>query len=182
MYGRRPLVQSPPVPVFWMGFRSDTYQLQQAGWRLYEDKDYHRMQHRFYFSNDMLELCAICDEYDYTQGYSINSELAPLHINGVYHSKNVRIVGTEFSEMNLVEVDATPRVTHSEFPITELFRQKQPEQVFIEQADVSVLERLQEIKRKQDPVQQRIRERIAAEASQSKQPKQETFEVIKIAC
>lgn len=60
-------VLSRPIKLVWAGWETDTYRLQQAGWRLSVDQDFYGQRMRIMMSHSVMQMQAICDEvaFDY---------------------------------------------------------------------------------------------------------------------
>jgi len=160
--------------VRWVGWRSSLFSLQRCGWTISIDRDLHRMHTHFRMRHDVLELVAISDEWDFDYSRRMQE---PIHVNWIASIKHLNVnISSSFVECGSVDIDASPKAmfdrmannTQRDGNLHSLFGIKQQEQVFIEQADLSVLDHLQAIKDKQADKQSEIRSRILSGAEQSK--------------
>ena len=160
-YGRDGMI--PPIRVRFQGWESDTYTLQQAGWRVAMEKDIQRMMIHFIFANEDLQLAGMSEQF-YLQEFMQDPYRCVIHVNRIGKLNVVRHKHAEPLLSEFEEVDCTPRYSEwveRDIFETGLFPAKRAEDVYVEQADMSVIELLEKIKEKQQPKQDEIRQRIA---------------------
>jgi len=160
------------IEVRWVGWRSSLFELQRNGWSILFSIDECRRNNHFRLRHDVLDLVAISDLYqiDYC-----NAQQPPIYVSWVSSIRNLNVTMTpDFTNCRSLDIDVSPETVYekeitqwSGDPMT-LFGIKQQEQVFIEQADLSVLDHLQAIKDKQADQQSEIRQRILLDADKGK--------------
>lgn len=153
----------PPIRVRFQGWESDTYTLQQAGWRVAMEKDIHRMMIRFIFANEYLQLAGMSEEF-YLRDFMDDPYRCVIHVSHIGRLGIVRQHDSPPLTESWNEVDCTPRYSEwieRDIFETGLFPAKRAEDVYVEKADMSVIELLEKIKQKQQPKQDEIRQRIA---------------------
>jgi hypothetical protein len=162
--------------VRWAGWRTTLFDLQHCGWVVSMNQDHCRAECHFRLRHEVLELVAVSDmfRYDYSR-----PDQAPIHVNWIASIKHLNVnIPSSFVECRSFDIDASPKAMaermynneHWDGNLQSLFGIKQQEQVFIEQADLSVLDHLQAIKDKQADKQGEIRQRILLNASRNERP------------
>lgn len=162
--------------VRWVGWRSTLFDLQHCGWTVSIDRDPYSRRNYFRLRHEVLELVAISDEY--YMDLSARCQ-PPIYVNWIASIKSLNVsMPPGFSECRSIDIDASPK-SMSEMmnqhqhqwngDLQSLFGIKHQEQVFIEQADLSVIDHLQAIKDKQADKQTEIRQRILSNIDQNKQ-------------
>lgn len=158
-------VLSRPAEVWWAGFRSDTYRLQQAGWELAADEDVIEGRVRLMLRHRDMRLYALSShtQYDYYKRLSTYQE-AQLVFQVVCAAPKIeisRVAGIgPMSFENFKQLDAQPQFMESEIKslddmkifATPLVR---TEELIVEQQTVAHM--LEQIRKMQAPEQSRIR-------------------------
>lgn len=174
------LILSRPVPVHWAGWRTTTVELQHSGWKLAVQYNFNEDNYRLGMHNDHLQLMAVSLVHhelgrhlaDARMMYNENArDLPPF----VCHHVAPKILTVSFREIDEVPtwhpIDAQTRMathqTHQRDVMdTGIFAKHDPgKDVMIRQANKSVLERLEEIIREQEPLQKEIRASIKRESA-----------------
>ncbi len=164
-------IQSYPYKVFFEGFESDTYRLQSAGWQIACDGQYSAALNteclRLLIKHPHLKVTGISEaqaiqrylfsDFDSERFYkSLVFKIIAIHPQiQVYGVQSTAQITSAFHE-----IDATPwimnRVDLNSCPIFRTLIKPQNE-IIIDQADVNIL--LEEILKKQSPIQRDIREK-----------------------
>lgn len=166
-------ILSSPLGVEWMGWSSDTLTLQNRGWQLAVAFECERLQYQLIMKHVDMKLCAISEvthiDHIYPHIYQDVHRGFPRGVFIVNHIApriEVRVVNMNMLPINsFKEIDATPMFTnekiHNIYDLN-IFSPKKDkiEQVIINQADMSVIEHLEAIKKLQSPKQQEIRKRL----------------------
>jgi hypothetical protein len=155
---------SRPAEVFFMGFRSDTLTLQQCGWELAVEQEYHFNQMRLLMRHRDLDLYAISDNigFNYRQAAAqgmYSDQPLIFNVRGCAH-KFMEIIGKPMTISKFNQIDAMPQIVEhnikhiDDFGIfaTPLAR---TEELIVEPQTVS--EMLEQIRKMQAPEQARIR-------------------------
>lgn len=158
-----PRILSQPCDVYWAGFKSNTFALQQAGWGIAVEQDFVDGRIRLLINNADWNLYAFSnfDSCDYFGiGYEVRREHPVFHIRHCSPRIQVTNVMDDFS--NFRQVDAMPQYTSAEIKNIEDFGifavpMTRTEEIIVEPADVYTL--LEQIKKMQSPEQAEIRER-----------------------
>ena len=166
---------SRPIRVLFQGWESTTVRLAQSGWDIavQMDFDYYHDGHRVLFGNKNLRLYGLSDmvRLRLMQGatYDMREEREVIQVNHIAPNIETIRMHTDVSMDRFRQVDAIPEVmehTVTDVDSMNIFKWKdeQPvEQFIIEQADMTVVEHLEAIKKIQQPKQQQIRERMVRE-------------------
>jgi hypothetical protein len=188
MRGRSYLL-SAPLPVFWIGWRTDTFQLGKFGWELEEIRDHRSCRTVLLFKHEAMRLAAHVDDIDvnyYRTAEHPQRGYPPLQINAVYPMDTVRLyLPFDITKAQREECDLSPQYVDERTYIEgqSFFAKTKKETVLIErEANLSVLEHLERIKEQQAPEQKRIRERIQREAQNNNNLVESKIEVLSIAC
>ncbi len=161
---------SRPIPVIWSGFAGDTLSLQQNGWDLVVEHSYHDHAYRLIMKNDRFSCVAVSEvnrlDYDFITDPRSNIKCPPFYVTNV-NSDIHRMNRPDGHDYATFAIDATPtwetRKLESvkDLNVFKVFQGKKTEQIIIERnADMSVIEHLQEIKRIQAPKQHELRTKI----------------------
>ena len=155
--------------VCWVGWRSTLFDLQQRGWDVSIDVQPWRNTHHFRLRHEVLELIAIAEDYhmDLSQ-----DRMPPIHVNWVASMKSLNVMAPQgFQACKHIDIDASPGAmldsNQWDGRLESLFGIRQQDKVFIEQADLSVLDHLKAIKDKQADQQAEIRNRLLSESSRN---------------
>ena len=155
-------VLSEPAEVWWAGFCSDTYRLQQEGWQIAADEDIMRDSIRLLLKHRDMKLYAMtaAERYRFREQYMHPPRLVFQVVQAAPHFQVQRVDRVDFAAFR--EIDAKPQVLHSpviksieDFRIfaTPLVR---TEEIIVEPQTVSAM--LEQIRKLQAPEQVRIRE------------------------
>lgn len=162
-------ILSQPARVIWEGWESDTLRLQNAGWELSVAFEEERSRYSLAIHNQSMRLYGITHEpiemrFTRDSAYARpRGQMPTFHI--VHMARCIEIHRVEY--MNLVEfqpIDARPEYINT--PIRSMadynmFRTiDHAEDVYVEEANMSVLDHLQAIKDLQSPDQEAIRQRL----------------------
>jgi hypothetical protein len=154
-----PRLLSEPKEVEWQGWKSDTYSLQRAGWKLAIEYDHMRQVYSLLMHHEQMKLYAISHEAQFNMK------------GGRDWFQVVRVCGdiqftvrSHFHSFEFEAIDARPQYVDA--PIrsvkdTNIFAPfTQMKEIIIDKADMSVVEHLEAIKRLQEPAQAEIRKKI----------------------
>ncbi len=163
---------SRPIRVFWMGWETDTYKLQQNGWKIAVKQDIYRDYYEFLFRHEQMDLTALSAALqihqvltDVNMGGQYAAQLPPLTIERVVSRIEVyrdRERGNYFDDF--VQIDAKPRMTSqkvSRLEDSNVFAVAidKAEEVVIDRADMTVVDHLQAIKALQSEKQRVLRDK-----------------------
>lgn len=174
-------VLSRPAEVWWAGFRSDTYRLQQEGWEIAADEDVQYGRIRLILRHRDMRLYAICNELSYEYQRMHNVEGGPplvFRVQCAAPEINIRFIPSvgmmQWDQYR--QIDAQPQVMQQEqikslddFKIfaTPLTR---TEELIVEPETVAAM--LEKIRQMQAPEQQRIRKDASRRSGADAQPRQ----------
>lgn len=170
---------STPWPVHWAGWTTTTLDLQGAGWRLAVEFDHQRLNYRLLMKHAKMKLVALTDA-QHIERYANNfgskrftnyhpSALRPfnvVHVAETLHVERIMSNGSGLSWSKFDEMNAEPMMVHSKIERLEdfnVFATKAVERVFVDKADMSVIEHLEAIKAMQSPKQRELRDRSRQE-------------------
>jgi hypothetical protein len=158
-------VLSEPATVWWAGFRSDTFKLQQAGWELAAEEDVHYGRLRLLLRHQNMRLYALTSgvEYDYYRSRHPGRGGLPLEFHVVMaspHFQVQRVGNVNFEAMR--QIDAKPQYVETEIKSLEDFKifatpLTRTEEIIVEPATVAAM--LEKIREMQAPEQARLREK-----------------------
>lgn len=160
------IFRSEPMEVHFAGFRSTTYELQNAGWRLAVHEDFHRCSVQLMARHEAAGLYLVADDvgFSYMQRgmLGVREELPVFVVRQVAKSLEAARVNLDFSLFK--PIDATPtvhRVTYQRIEDFALFGPPlvKTEEIIIEPQ--SVQECLDIIRKLQAPELAEIRKRNA---------------------
>jgi hypothetical protein len=185
---------SRPIGVHWMGFRSNTVDLQRAGWDLAVEhamEDYGRdNMYRLLMRHDVMDLCALTSQtqIDALINGPMGEDLSRRPIFNIQRVFNkVEIYRTEEDFANFHQIDAKPRYTNDpidNWDARNIFARifnvdiGKRETIVIDEADMSVVDHLQAIKDLQSSKQKEIRERLVRAAERGSNEEQPETKVI----
>ena len=167
-------VLSEPAVVWWVGFRSDTLKLQQAGWELAADQDVMENRIRLLLRHRDMELYALTNDVEYGFRRDPRYDMArpPLEFRVVMASPQFQIQRVGHVVAAFQQIDAKPQwqtdveiKTLDDFKIfaTPLVR---TEEIIVDPLAVSqMLERIREM---QVPEQERIRQKKRLEEARER--------------
>ena len=161
-------VLSRPVGIHWAGWRSDTLELQRAGWELAVHNEEFDRSYCLVMNHPALKLQAFTDRRTLESPTSYQQDLsrAPVfqvtHIARSLHVANIPAM--DLSVHDFRAIDAQPAFTQrriESFDDTNYFnlRPQKIEQLLIDKADMTVIEHLEAIKKLQQPKQHELRMR-----------------------
>lgn len=153
-------VLSEPAEVWWAGFRSDTYRLQQQGWQIAAEEDVMRDRIQLLLKHRVMKLYALTDASEYRFRAQQHERQQPVFqvVMAAPHFQ-VQQCNVDFAAFR--EIDAKPQVLHApEIRSIEDFRifatpLVRTEEIIVEPQTVSAM--LEQIRRMQAPEQVRIR-------------------------
>jgi hypothetical protein len=167
-------ILSRPFPVEWAGFRSDTFTLQRRGWNLAVERylrDYSRMEQlELIGQHEGVRFSAIANLDRWPSAYLDpalpNQHLPVFGVRYVAHELEMRTMHAErpqtnYWKENFEAIDCRPQwVEVSRLSEAQLFAPANTAamEVFVREADLSVLDHLEAIKKLQAPIQAEIRE------------------------
>jgi hypothetical protein len=159
---------SRPVDVYFAGWKSSTDVLRNHGWRLAEFEDQAVLGIRFMFEHKHLRLVAFCDKYDLPMSHQQwqdpieRGPFPPLQINQVVHRTDqvVHIQGSVQTRWLDTEPEMTmePVKSLSDLSIFKIEEAELPT-VYVEQADMKVVDHLQAILDSQKGKQSELRKK-----------------------
>lgn len=174
----------PALRVHFMGWESDTFTLQRNGWEFAEEREPSRMCSYFMIRNEHLKLVGVSNEVMWRDVYHdirdrSRYDVPTIYFNGIAHTRFNVVTMNKLRLESFEEVDMTPAYEEFEGIPDGIFRRRVQgeDDLFVEKADWSVIEMLEEIKRKQQPKQAEIRERLAS----TKHTQQTVGRVIQVA-
>lgn len=162
-------LKNQPVPVEFLGWRSDTYRLQQSGWQIAMFKDTQRFHDVFVFHNEHLKLEGVSEGYDsygaisqrMLDGRFDQTRVPPIRIR--YLGKlQVICMQMDMGIMSAQPVDCQPAMCERhEFEVESLFQvvPNKAQSVLVDKADMSVVEHLQSIVNGQKAKQAELRQK-----------------------
>lgn len=167
-YNQGPRILSRPTKVFWDGWESDTYRLQEYGWQFSVEQDIQRRKMYVAMHNQKYPLSGMSDrmDCDYYE-HAFNNQARQLEIQ-MRISNNMRVehipmrVDSSFSSFN--PVDMVPRYDFSvssgklEDLVYFQLLNKDTKEIFLEKASMEDI--LQIALDKQAPDQARIRKNL----------------------
>ena len=183
-------ILSQPFPVRWEGWESDTEQLQRCGWEIAAEEDPSRACLRIALHHPMMRLYGLSDMLHLDNYISSNSGAyrgrPPLIIQHVAPTIMIR----EVAEMNLTSnwraIDATPRmIEHRVRSLEDMYLfagcQNRAEEVFVEGADMSVVDHLQAILEQQAEKQKDLRAQSRRSERHTSRDSELIMSVVKVA-
>lgn len=156
-------ILSQPCEVFWAGFKSNTFALQQAGWSIAVEQDFVDARIRLLINNPDWNLYAFSNfsSHDFYRERHDEFRMRPSFTIG-HCSPRIKVtqVMDDFSKFK--QIDAAPQYTNAEIKDIEDFGifavpMTRTEEIIVEPADVYTL--LEQIKKMQSPEQAEIRKR-----------------------
>lgn len=166
-------ILSQPCEVFWAGFRSNTYLLQQQGWEIAAEQDYANMSIRILMRHQDLKLFALSrrENFDF---YRHAGEYTPppiFYVNNCATRYEVTSIMDRFE--NFKQIDAAPQFVSTERKsINDLgifvVPMVRTEEIIIASSDVSAM--LEQIRVMQSPEQKAIRDRERSRSNQGRVP------------
>ncbi len=161
---------SRPIPVLWAGMVGDTLSLQRNGWNLVVEHSAYEHSYTLLMKHEGFSCVAVTEEnvLDYDRITSlrsdINGDIPPFHVIRVASDIHRMSRSYGVQDFKTIAIDARPSWDTEEIKsmkdlnVFKAFQSKNPEQIIIEKnADMSVIEHLQEIKRIQAPKQHELR-------------------------
>lgn len=168
--GDGPRVLSRPLGVHWAGWQTTTVRLQQCGWDLAVQYEYHHDGYTLLMRHESMQLYAYTDQLLLEKAlhdpYYTGENVPVFQVRQV--GKTLLGVHAPLDFSTFQQIDAVPRyVEHKirsieDFNIFALARSK-AEEILVNKADMSVIEHLEAIKRLQEPQQHEIRQRALRE-------------------
>lgn len=158
----RPRVLSEPCEVFWAGFRSDTYRLQQAGWEIAAEESPYDRRARLMLRHGGMKLYAVSEFSQYDYYGDVYGRTMPPVFHVIQVANRIEVIQMTGLISGFRQIDAAPQVT-SEAPksVEDLGIFATPmvrtEEIIVEPADVSAM--LEQIRKMQSPEQKEIRAR-----------------------
>jgi len=168
----RPFVRGRPLDIDFLGFRSDTFRLQQEGWEIAEERDSHRMDSfRIAIRHPAQRLSGMSKPYErgqlfhYQQYAHDHYGACPIQLT-VSIAVQYHIQANEHTVPHFIPVDATPyedRIYSYDLFEQPYFRPlDEGKEIFLREATVSEI--MQIALDKQEPEQAEIRARRTQEA------------------
>lgn len=169
---------SRPFKVFWQGWETTTFRLQQVGWQLATERDLRQMCIRILMKHSGMQLVAITHDsyFDFdvatNPGYSDDGITHGMPIFNVQHiAHDFRFVTAPIVNVaDFREIDAQPQIVHNhviesvrDLDIFAPAPQTRTEEILVDRADMTVIEHLQAIKELQSEKQLEIRRRMLNE-------------------
>lgn len=177
-------ILSRPIRVFWAGWETDTFKLQQSGWKIAVKQDMYRDYYEFLFRNDFMNLTALSAAMqihqlitDHKMGGQYAAQLPPLVIEKV--APTIEILRDARHENNFFDdfkmIDARPRmesmrVSSLQESCVFAYAIDQAEEVVVDRADMTVVDHLKAIKELQSDEQKRLREKARQKRDRSEEP------------
>ena len=164
--GRDGRLLSRPYRVFWAGWETDTHSLQQCGWSIAAQWDMQHCGSRLALKHDASRVTALTDivrdiDWENCQNPYARDGFPVFHV--VTIATQIMVHTHETRAPQFKAIDAEPQVTMEsvkslddmgifQIPLT------RTQEVYVEQADMDVIEHLEAIKRLQAPKQAELRE------------------------
>lgn len=158
------VLRSRPCEVFWLGFKSNTFALQQAGWELAVEQHFDHMRIRLMMRHHALKMYAVSEfgEFDFFR-YATNPNHPTPVFNVVQAAPRIEVVsvmGDSFDRFQ--QIDARPTFAQFERKSIEDFGifnvpLVRTEEIIVDPGEVSDI--LQKLLEMQSPEQKAIRER-----------------------
>jgi len=168
------VVKSRPCKVFWLGFESNTFALQQAGWELATEQHFEEMRIRLLMRHQDLRLYAFSEfsSFDFFR-YAKDASYALPTFRVIHAAPRIEVVRAMDSFGMFKQIDARPSVgpfepkSIEDFGIfnTPLVR---TEEIIVDPGEVSDI--LQKLLEMQSPEQKAIRERNRARERRGEVP------------
>jgi len=165
-----------PVEIYFAGFKSNTYELQQSGWQLSAEQAYEKAAMRIAMKHEGARLYMLTNWCNYSawqaaatataRGHYQASALPPLTVTAVFADGRVTYMETTH-KWNFTPIDAMPQyadTTSYRFEDFVPFKPLNRDAPAIYVPEHTVPELLDLIMQKQDPKQQEIRERMRRES------------------
>ena len=185
-----PRMLSRPFPVEWAGFRSTTFQLQRCGWKFAVHMNDYRQEIEVVMEHKGTRLRSFFHRMDWKRmldatAYDVPSDNLPVLTVNHAIAQDIFIEGVNDASPQFTPVDMTPvpvfEYRKIRFSALDIFAplQEPQEEIMFEQADMTVVEHLEAIKRLQADKQKELREKVrrAVESGEGGQvldfPKQE---------
>jgi len=146
-------LRNQPVPVEFCGWRSDTLRLQQAGWQIAISHDARCFEDIFIFNHENLRLQGVSRGYDSYDALSQRrhqgrfQNVAPIQIQYIGNIRAVQM-NTTVNFLEAKTIDCTPSYAEmTEVDLATLFTvvPNQQEALFVDKADMSVVDHLQAV-------------------------------------
>lgn len=157
---------SRPHPVFMLGFRSTTVDMQHAGWELCCEQDIRHFQMYLVARHDKTRMLACSSPISYERilyhrGWTSQESLEPFVFTALRSGIEIRSY-TQPSGFNRFAIDAFPEMRTEEVKrIEDLFpfkRIEHSQDIIVDQNDVSAI--MEQILKAQSPRQAEIRDRV----------------------
>lgn len=171
--GQEPLLLSPPIPVEWLGFDSDTRRMQMCGWEFAVHQDVmgrgvdvlarHRTTGYLvtgFIPDGIVRRSAMVYQHGEFRGFNG----PPIRFSRMTHENNTQFVHTSFDPNAMLRVDMNSEFSTIEEirwsgAAIELFRKWAPQSEEIIVAPETVADLYERIRKLQDPELKNIRER-----------------------
>ena len=178
----RDKILSRPAEVWWDGFRSNTYELTRAGWKIAVEEVFHRDQIRLLLRSEQMDLYALSD---YAPWHYFNREdhfynatpRCPLVFRIVQVAKHFEVTRMYDDFTQFRQIDGQPRYIEERYKSIDDFRifalhEVKTEDIIVEPATVAGL--LGQIRQMQVPEQERIRQKQRLAEAREQYPVQTT--------
>jgi hypothetical protein len=170
-----PRILSAPCDVFWAGFKSDTYKLQQGGWSISVEQAVADRGIRLLMNHRQMRLYAISEysEFDYYRNAQSRG-MAPT-FNVTHVASRIEVLRIHDRLDNFKLIDAAPQIVNSEITSIEDFGifavpMVRTEEIIVDPKDVSAM--LEQIRAMQSTEQRNIRERNVSRDRRDAVPEQ----------
>lgn len=165
-----PRLLSRPLGVHWAGWETTTLRLQQSGWQLAVEHEFHRDGYTLLMRHEEMKLYAYTDQLVLERAlhdpYYRGEQMPVFVVRRVANTLQTAHTHLDFTSFQ--QIDAQPQIADfriqrvEDFNIFALARNKATE-ILVNKADMTVIEHLEAIKRLQQPKQQEIRQRMLRE-------------------
>lgn len=165
-----PRLLSRPLGVHWAGWETTTLRLQQGGWDLAVEHEYHRDGYTLLMRHEAMKLYAYTDQLVLERAlhdpYYRGERMPVFVVRRVANSLQTAHAHLDFASFQ--QIDAQPQIADfkiqrvEDFNIFALARNKATE-ILVNKADMTVIEHLEAIKQLQQPKQHEIRQRMLRE-------------------
>ena len=173
----QPRFLSRPLGVHWAGWETNTYRLQQCGWDLAVEFEIHHDSYVLLMKHEQMQLYAYSDVLELErrlQDPYFTERAAELPVFQVRRMAKM-LYSNWTAPLNFAafsQIDATPQMTTTTIRSVEDFNIfalacSKAEEVFVNRADMSVIEHLEAIKALQEPAQHEIRKRMMSQGRAS---------------
>ena len=169
-------ILSKPCDVNFAGWQSDTVRLQYNGWKIAVDFRPSTMEYGMILHHDYLRLYAMClaehIEPNYANlSYAGRDARPSFTVSAV--APTIQFLRDKHVELNYKQINAQPRLVENKITSIEDLNifdvcKYEAEAIYIDKADMSVVEHLAAIKELQEPKQKELREKATYDSTKQR--------------